>query len=159
MLTCLLQAGGIFKPVYNLMIWETSFQINKCAHTHQKLLLQKPESFFSSLSYSGWCFDVPFPLWQEDSCLWDLGSSCCNNCKQSELERLNVDVTKSPGAHTSTNASEHYKIQNEDSRFIALFFFKGTNSASVGVGEGREPQKDKVSVRILKGSAVAPVNT
>lgn len=102
------------------------FTPNKQTCTHRKLLLQKPKRQvffpFSSLNYSGKCFDFPFPLGHEDS-LWDLGSSHCNNCRQSALERLNVDITKSPVAQTSVNAGEHYKIKKHDSRSMMLFFF------------------------------------
>lgn len=79
---------------------------------------------FSSLNYSGQCFDSPFPLGHEDSLLWDLGSSHCNNCKQSALERLNRDVTQSPVAQTSVNAGELCKIKKRHSRFMMLFFLK-----------------------------------
>lgn len=78
---------------------------------------------FSSLNYSGPCFDFPFPFGHEDSLLLDLGSSYLKTCKQSALERLNIDVTKSPVAQTPENASEHYKIKKQDSRFMMLFSF------------------------------------
>lgn len=55
-------------------------------------------------------FDFPFPLGHEDSLL-NLEPSHCNNCKQSALERLNVDVTKSFVTQTSVNARERYKIE------------------------------------------------
>lgn len=77
---------------------------------------------FSSLNYSGQCFDFPFPFGHEGSLLLDLGSLHRNTYKQSVLERLNIDVTKSPVAQTSVNASEHYKIKKQDSRFMMLFF-------------------------------------
>lgn len=118
-----------FKLMVSFTIWETSFQKIKHPPRPAKKTTasetEKESSFsFSSLNYSGQCFDFPFPLGHEDCCLWDLGSSHCNNCKQSALEMLNVDVTKSPVAQTSVNASEHYKIKKQDSRFMMLFFLK-----------------------------------
>lgn len=124
----ILGADMSFKLMENFITLETSFQIIKHTHTHTHPKTSASETWkgsfflFSSLNYSGQCFDFPFPFGHEDSCLWHLGSSHCNNCKQSALERLHAHVTKSPVAQTSVNASEHYKIKKQNSRFMMLFF-------------------------------------
>ena len=138
-----------FKLMLSFIIWEASFQIIKHTNTPPKNscfrnLKGKFFFSFSSLNYSGQCFDFPFPLGHEDCCLWDLGYSHCNNCKQSALEMLNADVTKSPVAQTSVNASEHYKIKKQDSRFMMLFFLKALILPAKGrETEGRRGERER----------------
>ena len=57
---------------------------------------------------------------------------------------LNADVTKSPVAQTSVNASEHYKIKKQDSRFMMLFFLKALILPAKGrETEGRRGERER----------------